>query len=209
VDEATAEEQFIERTPWANPHHPAHHQAHYHAVGGPSRPPNQNYNTPAGQRRVDVHAPNGSASTIELMSNPPSSAPHGQPHVDHLRDSESPVLRMKRVPSEHRIPSETPGSQPRNYAALAREPYPAGHHMTSSPAVGHVERVHHEQHEPQGTPLGTRWSGNGVRPLNAGPPPLPAAPSLPGRPEAGRVPLPQRASLGAVSVGNGGGLFGR
>jgi NACalpha-BTF3-like transcription factor len=203
ADEAAAEEQFIERTPWANPHHPAHHQAHYHAVAGPSRPPNQNYHTPAGQRRVDVHVPNGSASTID---NTPSSA-QGPPYADaHLRDSESPVLRMKRIPSEHRLPSETPGSQPRNFAALAHEPYPGGHHMGSSPAVGHVEPLHHD-HETQGTPLGARWSGSGGRPINAGPQPIPAP--LPGRPEAGRVPITQRASLGAVSVGSGGGLFGR
>ncbi|KAF7594240.1 hypothetical protein BBP40_009792 [Aspergillus hancockii] len=63
-----AEEAFLEQTPWANPQHPIHHQQQI-----PQRPQSRvfenprapSYTTPAAQKRVvDIHAPNGSASTI-------------------------------------------------------------------------------------------------------------------------------------------------
>lgn len=191
ADEAAAEEQFIERTPWANPQHPAHQQAQFAATQGPSRAPSQTYQTPAGQRRVvDVHAPNGSASTIEVNSNPPSSTAGPGMHSNSRVESESPVLQMKRNPSDHPQYSETPGSHPRTLAGLARDSYANNPHMLSSPAG-----------EAQTEDQGARWAG-GVRPLNAGVSPVPA--------NVGRqVPLTQRTGLGAVSVGSGGPLFGR
>ncbi|ORY14565.1 Sds3-like-domain-containing protein [Clohesyomyces aquaticus] len=192
ADEAAAEEQFIERTPWANPQHPVHQQAHYQGVPqGSARAPSQTYHTPAGQRRVvDVHATNGSASTIEVVSNPPSSAtaPNGR-----VGDSESPILQMKRHPSEHTALAETPNSQPRTFTSLTREPYGNNSHMLSNPAAQHPES---QLEEP-------RWGGSGMRPLHA-----PGAP-IPSRPEAVRVPLTQPRNIGAVSVGSGNGLFGR
>ncbi|KAF2200161.1 hypothetical protein GQ43DRAFT_441826 [Delitschia confertaspora ATCC 74209] len=211
ADEAAAEEQFIERTPWANPHHPAHHQAHYPGVApGPPRASGQIYHTPAGQRRiVDVHAPNGSASTIDMLSNPPSSAAaQGPSHVDITRqESESPVLHMKRRPDEHRIHNETPLSQPRNFGMLSRETYPNSHPLGSSPAVNHMEQPLHDR-EGHAGPLGSRWGANGVRNHTTGPS-IPAGSVIPGRPDVNRVPLPQRSTLGAVSVGNGNGIYGR
>jgi hypothetical protein len=186
ADEAAAEEQFIERTPWANPQHPVHQQAHYTGPPGPPRAASQSYQTPAGQRRmVDLQAPNGSASTIEANSNPPSSAAGQSLSNGRIGESESPVLQMKRNPSDHPQYSDS-ASGPRH---LPREPLYAS--MLSSPAD--------QQTEEQG-----RWPGSGIRPLNSGPS---SGPNNPGR----QVPLTQRSGLGTVSVGSGGGggLFGR
>ncbi|KAF1837470.1 hypothetical protein BDW02DRAFT_565945 [Decorospora gaudefroyi] len=184
ADEAAAEEQFIESTPWANPRHPSHQETRYPPV--PSRAPS--YQTPAGQRRmVDLAAPNGSASTIEANSNPPSSNTH---HTNGLLgDADSPVLQMKRPPTDHPRYAETPGSDPRNAGILGRETYG----MMSSPATQHMDASHDQG--PQ------RWGSNGVRPNN------PPGPPGSGRPDAARAPLTQPGGLGTISVGNG--LFGR
>ena len=117
-------------------------------------------------------------------------------------------MRMKRHPNDNRVQSETPGSQPRNYSSLAREAYPHGQHVGSSPATGHPE-PHHQEYDGHAAPMGGRWTGSGVRPLNAAPPSIPPGASIPGRPEAGRIPLAQRGNLGAVGVASGAGLFGR
>jgi hypothetical protein len=73
MDRSIAEEQFFEQTPWANPQHPAHANAtiqNFHTQTAPVQ-----FLTPVLQKRnVDIAAINGSASTIELASNPPSSA---------------------------------------------------------------------------------------------------------------------------------------
>ena len=73
----TAEEQFLEQTPWANPHHPAHHQAINPAqrqlsVHSRTLSP---FTTPATQRRmVDMGAPVGSASTIAVLNSAQNSS---------------------------------------------------------------------------------------------------------------------------------------
>ncbi|CAN9135566.1 unnamed protein product [Alternaria alternata] len=189
ADEAAAEEQFLESTPWANPRHPSHQESRY--PPGPSRVPS--YQTPAGQRRmVDLSAPNGSASTIEANSNPPSSNAHNANGL--LGEAESPVLHMKRAPIDHAAYAETPGSDPRNnMGVLSRETYG----MMSSPAAQHMDI-------PQGQG-GQRW-GSSMRPINAEPNVAPGLPGA-GQPDAARASLTQRSGLGTVSVGNG--LFGR
>ncbi|CAN9345977.1 unnamed protein product [Alternaria alternata] len=186
---AAAEEQFLESTPWANPRHPSHQESRY--PPGPSRVPS--YQTPAGQRRmVDLSAPNGSASTIEANSNPPSSNAHNANGL--LGEAESPVLHMKRAPIDHAAYAETPGSDPRNnMGVLSRETYG----MMSSPAAQHMD-ISQEQG-------GQRW-GSSMRPINAEPNVAPGLPGA-GRPDAARASLTQRSGLGTVSVGNG--LFGR
>lgn len=189
ADEAAAEEQFIERTPWANPQHPMHQQQpHYHgATAGPSRANGQTYQTPAGQRRVvDIHAPGGSASTIEITSNPPSST--AQQHTTsngRLGDSESPVLQTKRHPNDHPPYTEPQAFTARNLGGIPREAY-ASNMPLSSPAGPHTEAHNDES--------GARWAGNGVRPLNPGTPSGPGG----GRP----VPLSQRGPVAQP-------LFGR
>jgi hypothetical protein len=83
ADRSLAEEQFLEQTPWANPQHPVH--AHVHVNNFHAQPGSVNLTTPATQRRfVDAIATNGSASTIEMISNPPSSAARGQYIPDHI-----------------------------------------------------------------------------------------------------------------------------
>jgi hypothetical protein len=189
ADEAAAEEQFIEKNPWANPQHPAHQQPPYAVAMGGSRAPNQTYQTPAGQRRiVDIHAPNGSASTIDALSNPPSStAGAGLPNNGRMAESISPVMQMKRNPSDHLQYAETPGSLPRNLAGMIRDPYTNASHVLSSPVGESRPGDHH----------GAAWAA-----MNAGAQPLP--------PNVGRqIPMTQRSSLGAVTMSNGSTLFGR
>ncbi|OJJ46271.1 hypothetical protein ASPZODRAFT_167262 [Penicilliopsis zonata CBS 506.65] len=74
----TAEEEFLEHTPWANPQHPIHQQQaqgrmQQRGFEHSQAPP---FTTPAAQKRVvDINAPNGSASTIpENLSAANSSA---------------------------------------------------------------------------------------------------------------------------------------
>ncbi|KAF2277403.1 uncharacterized protein EI97DRAFT_432285 [Westerdykella ornata] len=176
VEEAAAEEQFIEKTPWANPHHPIHQ----HLAMGSTRTPNQTYQTPVGQRRmVDIHAPNGSASTIDATSNPPSSTAGAGLHNGRAGESISPVLQMKRNPGEQLQYGDNTASapHPRNFVGITREAYGGNAHVLSSPAG---EPMMEESY-------GQRWAA-----INSGPPPLP--------PNAVRgPPLTQRSSLGAVT----------
>ncbi|KAL2869972.1 uncharacterized protein BJX67DRAFT_302039 [Aspergillus lucknowensis] len=76
----SAEEAFLEQTPWANPQHPIHQHQHLS-----HRPQNRaldnsratGFATPTGQMRmVDVSAPNGSASTIAENSSA-NNTPYG------------------------------------------------------------------------------------------------------------------------------------
>lgn len=152
------------------------------------------YQTPAGQRRVvDLTAPNGSASTIEANSNPPSANTYNG--SGRMGESESPVLQMKRHPGDQAAYTDTPGSNPRNTGLMGRDSYA----MLSSPAAQHMD-LPPEHHN------GQRWGSN-IRPLDAGPNAGPSGPQGPGRADPARLPMGQRNGLGAVSVGNG--IFGR
>jgi hypothetical protein len=79
----SAEEAFLEQTPWANPQHPIHQHQHLShraqsRILDSSRAPT--FATPAGQlRMVDVNAPNGSASTIAENSSA-NNTPYGAEH---------------------------------------------------------------------------------------------------------------------------------
>ncbi|KAF9699741.1 hypothetical protein EKO04_002361 [Ascochyta lentis] len=184
ADEVAAESEFLESTPWANPRHPSHQetrsQQESRFAPGPSRVPS--YQTPAGQRRVvDLNAPNGSASTIEANSNPPSSNAHNT--NGRMGESESPVMQMKRPPAEYAAYIDTPGSHARNMGVLGRDTYG----IMSSPAAQHAEPHLHE-------PPTQRWG------VTSGSPAMPPGPPGP------RAPLAQRSGLG-MSVG--GGIFGR
>lgn len=184
ADEVAAESEFLESTPWANPRHPSHQETRSQQESrfAPGQVRISNYQTPAGQRRiVDLNAPNGSASTIEANSNPPSSNAH---RTNGRKDeSESPVMQMKRPPTEYTAYADSPGSHPRNVGVLGRETYG----ILSSPAT--------QQAEPQLHELPTqRWG------VTSG------SPAMPPAPPGSRAPLSQRSGLG-MSVG--GGLFGR
>jgi len=175
---------------------------------------------------VDVHVPNGSASTIDMVSNPPSSAAApGQAVQDHMQqhnEADSPVLQIKRNSSRtdgpnangRRSPSDTPGSQPRNFASIARETYSNSHHLFSSPAIAYGDHVAEDCKSSQAASIGRRWNGNGMRHLTAAAPPVRAQEqsnisTVSSRNEPSRTPLSQRGGLGAVSVGSGSVLFGR
>ena len=96
ADGATAEAQFLEQNPWANPQHPAHAHAAYASLHGSTQA--INIATPTKQIRVaNTSAAHDSASTIEIVSNPPSStvAAHTvEPHTT-LEIVESPNIGMK------------------------------------------------------------------------------------------------------------------
>ncbi|KAG9204124.1 hypothetical protein G6514_001761 [Epicoccum nigrum] len=183
ADEVAAESEFLESTPWANPRHPSHQETRSQQESrfAPGSTRVATYQTPAGQRRiVDLNAPNGSASTIEANSNPPSSHAHNQD--GRIGGSESPVMHMKRPPTEYVSYNDTPGSHPRNMGILGRETYG----ILSSPAAQHSEPHLHE-------PPTQRWG------ITSG------SPAIPSGPPGARPPL-HRSGLG-MSVG--GGLFGR
>lgn len=74
-DRTEAAVQFYEQTPWANPHHPAHQDnpAMSNFYNPAARTTSASYATPLAQHRIPS-GPNGSASTIEALSNPNSSA---------------------------------------------------------------------------------------------------------------------------------------
>ncbi|KAH8433657.1 uncharacterized protein LDX57_011291 [Aspergillus melleus] len=92
----TAEEAFLEQTPWANPQHPIHHHHHHHHQQHqhqhqqiPQRPQSRvfedsrapAYTTPAAQKRVvDINAPNGSASTIAENLSAANSSTNNTPY---------------------------------------------------------------------------------------------------------------------------------
>lgn len=213
ADRAAAEEQFLEQTPWANPHHPVHQHNHFH--GNPSSQPRVAsglFATPAGQRRVvDIHAPNGSASTIEIASNPPSSAAHGQVHepMHHRDDADSPVAYLKRssarpdsIHDNHYSTSDIPASQNNVVAGLSKDA--SGVHQSfsspvrESPIVGSSSRM---------------WGStpSGITHISAAAPPGRAhehsgMPSGVSRKEGSRTPIGQRSSIG---VGSGSAILGR
>ncbi|KAI9687388.1 MAG: hypothetical protein M1820_010484 [Bogoriella megaspora] len=71
-EQRTAEEQFLQQTPWANPQHPLTQQSVMSSQGSRQMNP---FTTPAPQRQLfNSHLPNGSGSTIAAPSEPSSSA---------------------------------------------------------------------------------------------------------------------------------------
>ncbi|GAD92685.1 transcriptional regulatory protein DEP1 [Paecilomyces variotii No. 5] len=131
IPRTAAEEAFLEQTPWANPQHPVHQQ--------PSQQKQQSkaseqahmpsYTTPAGQKRVvDIHAPNGSASTIADHNSSAANTPYGteqeprpqghfsNPDYDSL-DRNSGFRSLSSSPLDVRKPhphANAPDSGPRN-----------------------------------------------------------------------------------------------
>jgi hypothetical protein len=105
TDRSIAEEQFFEQTPWANPQHPAHMIATIHNFHTQTAP--VQFLTPVLQNRnVDIAAINGSASTIEMASNPPSSIAGPSHHQVQspllVSQSSKAVLKdMERIQTTH------------------------------------------------------------------------------------------------------------
>lgn len=187
---AEAERAFIEQTPWANPQHPAH-QGQFGSIPTPQgRHPSNPLITPATQRRpVESQALQGSASTIDLVSNPPSSAAgHGGNSVERTRqtmpDEESPVLAR-------RVPSHTQPSHP----STAEQQHRQGR-RTPVPQQKFVPGDDHPFSSPPAAIAKSHWS-------SAGPTSNPTEPS--------RAPFgPRNTPLSvAAAAGGGSGAFGR
>ncbi|EGE86936.1 hypothetical protein BDDG_09887 [Blastomyces dermatitidis ATCC 18188] len=118
-----AAEEFLEQTPWANPQHSSHEQylqqLQQIRMNEQQHGADYIYATPAAQQRVvDLHAPNGSASTIpDHPSAPNSSAANtpyvveqdrtGHPHHNNNRAlttaSESPFTRQPKTDEAERM----------------------------------------------------------------------------------------------------------
>ena len=134
--ENRAAEEFFAHTPWANAQHPAHQQVTASQAPRPMNP----FTTPAPQRRVfDSHLPNGSGSTIAIVSDPPSSAvaaggsSHGQVMLDSSAAQgsvpstntfdgagDSPIVYMKRNQDpSHGAVDEAPEQWGQRHLSLA------------------------------------------------------------------------------------------
>ncbi|KAJ5496957.1 hypothetical protein N7463_008944 [Penicillium fimorum] len=157
----SAEEAFLEQTPWANPQHPIHQQQQqqqqqHSQLPRPQgrtfeHPQQSSYATPAAQKRVvDINAPNGSASTIpENASAANSSAnntPYGMEH-DSRHQTQGP-FRNPDYDADHRksgfrslssSPLDVRKSQPHLTHALEhRSPItdaPSHNHIFSPPSA--------------------------------------------------------------------------
>ncbi|CBF84886.1 hypothetical protein AN1453.2 [Aspergillus nidulans FGSC A4] len=125
VHPTSAEEAFLEQTPWANPQHPYHqHQNLSH------RPQNRimdnsrmsAFATPAGQMRVvDVNAPNGSASTIAENSSA-NNTPYGL-EQDNSTAATKPYLDYDaRLRSLSSSPTDVRKPHPAMYTSLDHRP---------------------------------------------------------------------------------------
>ncbi|OJD29262.1 transcriptional regulatory protein dep1 [Diplodia corticola] len=137
ADRAAAEEQFFEQNAWANPQHPAHTHNNYQAPGSQQRAVGNPFATPAAQRdRLDLQVPNGSASTIDMQSNPPSGTAR-EPTSAAQRDAyESPIVQIKqavnRTQGNRAPPVDTPvrpGSHPSREAANQAD---SSHHRAAT-----------------------------------------------------------------------------
>ncbi|KAL2854295.1 Sds3-like-domain-containing protein [Aspergillus pseudoustus] len=120
----SAEEAFLEQTPWANPQHPIHQHQH---LSHPSRQVHSRatFATPAGQMRmVDVNVPNGSASTIAENSSANNTpygaeqemAPSAGAYPDYDADRRSGFRSLSSSPLDVRKP------HPASYTSLDHRP---------------------------------------------------------------------------------------
>ncbi|KAF2400528.1 hypothetical protein EJ06DRAFT_556826 [Trichodelitschia bisporula] len=160
-----AEERFLEQTPWANPNHPVHSQMHAHAhtlLHHAQQPPvptagSASFRTPAAQRRTaDPHATNGTGSTIEIMSNPPSSAPGtggpaSGPHFSERRQAreaaESPISASKRLSGGASL-MKMSAAHAHHLQEIERAQVAVPHQFHSQPTMNRVPQMDgQEQHD--------------------------------------------------------------
>ena len=146
VYRTAAEEAFLEQTPWANPQHPIHQHQQL-----PQRPQGRVFEnprapvftTPAAQKRVvDIHAPNGSASTIAENSSANNTPYDQEQHPQHPGPFANPDYEAERR-SGFRSLSSSPLD--------VRKPHPASYNTT----LGH--------RSPQGTSQNAAYSPPSAR----------------------------------------------
>ncbi|KAL4802908.1 Sds3-like-domain-containing protein [Aspergillus unguis] len=121
----SAEEAFLEQTPWANPQHPIHQHQHIsqrsqNRIMEGSRAPA--FATPSGQvRMVDVSAPNGSASTIAETSSA-NNTPYGA-EQDNTASAAKPYPDYEtRLRSLSSSPTDVRKPHPALYTSLDNRP---------------------------------------------------------------------------------------
>jgi hypothetical protein len=144
-NQSLAEEQFLEQTPWANPQHPIHSRVP--ATSFHTQTSQPQLVTPAPQTRfVDAGALNGSVSTIEIMSNPPSSAPgpgsragDQMPASDAMDNTPLPLGRLSSNALHSRDPERIQTTHTSSSFNQHQIPGAAGQHLSPSakqPTVG-------------------------------------------------------------------------
>lgn len=148
-----AEEQFLEQNPWANPHHPAHHQninTVHRQMSLHSRPLSP-FSTPAGQRQaVDTNVLTGSASTIIALPSAQNSSvaptpssidqPLGYSRLNHemARYREN----VPETPSHRNGPLEQGNPRPERAASATRDNGISQHSRSqtgAAPSPGHAQ----------------------------------------------------------------------
>ncbi|PYH46658.1 uncharacterized protein BP01DRAFT_293382 [Aspergillus saccharolyticus JOP 1030-1] len=141
VFRTSAEEAFLEQTPWANPQHPIHQ--HQQLSQRPQNRIHENprapaYTTPAAQKRVvDIHAPNGSASTIAENSsanNTPFDQEQAPSNLGHFVNPDYDADRRSGFRSLSSSPLDVRKPHPASYNAYDhRSPQGTSHHPVYSP----------------------------------------------------------------------------
>lgn len=132
-------EHTHEAIPWANnPQAATYSQGHHAAATGPpARVTPTSYATPAAQRRAPEPNTNGSASTIDMLSNPPSStAAQGQDISAQSRDADSPLHRRVSGPANN---SSYSPLNPLNYTSIT----PLGRNVAPSADVSFIPQASH------------------------------------------------------------------
>lgn len=93
-ERTAAAEEFYEQTPWANPNHPSHAQNSMSSFYQPQSSAALSFSTPASQVQRLPDRINGSGSTIDALSGPPSSAlgPASLPATSSALNAQPPGL---------------------------------------------------------------------------------------------------------------------
>jgi len=147
-----AEERFLEQTPWANPHHPAHASAPVNAFH--SQPSQPFFATPAQPRRyADENTLNGSASTVDIMSNPPSSAAHGAQvnYTDLASDTPVPVSRNHALSVDRIQTSHSSSSAHQTHIGTMAMSTPSGSRVSEHTEPSNYPYVF--PHQPRPSPI--------------------------------------------------------
>jgi len=121
-----AEEQFLEKNPWANPQHPAH-RIGINRQGSNRSPFPETFLTPARQQRAPENGLGiGSASTIPEHTSAPVSSTFNTPHDGQAQQMNIEASNLNGIASHSASPFETrktiPTSEPGPQKSQAASP---------------------------------------------------------------------------------------
>ena len=155
------------------------------------------YQTPTNQKQVEIQGANGSISTIDINSNPPSSAnAQGGLHVDHAPGAAG--LDARPVSMKHRMADD--GALPGTASASSPHRIRSG----AAPLLGHVQ-PHANARGQSGQEHASRAGGLEMQYLHGATGAHLGGPSLCERPESDRIALPQsHAHSGLIPTGKNG-----